>query len=111
MACDTTTRQGQSLAQRNAEVTAALRRLESYLQAGRVTVRVGPTGAVAFVGWTDRDGLSDACTYRVLQFQGSFALRTAVARAEAMAGRKVDQRAILAGHHSHDGGNTWGRGH
>lgn len=108
MACDTVRKKNQTIAQRGAEVNAALRRLEGYLAAGKVTIRIGPTGAVVFVGWNDRDGLSDACTYRLLQFQGSWQFRQQLARAEAMSGRHVNERAILAGHHSHDGGKTWG---
>ena len=111
MACDTVRSVGQSLAAREAEVKGALRRLEQALAAGQARVVVGPTGAVAFQAWADRAGLSDACAYRVLTVEGSWILRQAVARAEAMGGRKVNTQAVAAGHHSHDGGRTWGRGH
>jgi hypothetical protein len=111
MACDTVRRPNQTLQDRIAEVDRALKRLETSLTSGRVTVKVGPTGAVVIVGWADRDGITDACAYRSLTFQRSWALRQAVARAEALGGRKVNERAVLAGHHSHDGGKTWGGGH
>ena len=44
---------------------------------------------------------------RRLSAKGSESLRRAVARAEALAGRKADARAIASGVHSHDGGRTW----
>lgn len=111
MACETILRAGQSLQQRMDEAKAALQRLERYLQSGSVKVVIGPTGAVAFSGWKDRDDLSDVCAYRTLAATNSWALRQAVARAEATQGRKVNPRAIAAGHHSHDGGRTFGGGH
>jgi hypothetical protein len=107
MACDTTVRQGQTLAQRASEVEAALRKLRADLLTGRVQIKIAPNGAIAFVGWADRADLTDACTFRVLSFQNAPELRTAVARAEAMQGRKVNPRAVQAGHHSHDGGRSW----
>lgn len=111
MACETILRPNQTLAQRMDEAKRALERLERYLQTGSVRVVIGPTGAVAFSGWKDRDDVSDVCAYRTLAAQNSWALRQAVARAEAQQGRKVNPRAIAAGHHSHDGGRTFGGGH
>ena len=111
MPCDTRLRAGQTLAQRIDQVKAALTRLERYLQAGSVKVQIAPNGAVAFTGWADRDDLSDVCAYRTLAVQNSWALRQAVARAEAMSGRKVNERAVAAGVHSHDGGKSWHGGH
>lgn len=113
MACDTYRRPQQTLAERNAEIARALKRLEQQLLARAVKIAISAQGAIAFAGWGDgeRAGLSDACTYRLLQVQGSYALREAIAKAEAMQGRKVNARAIAAGVHSHDGGNTWGPGH
>lgn len=98
--------------QREAQVDA-LKRLEAALAAGGASVQVGPQGAVAFRGWTeaDRSGLSDVCAYRRLLAGNSAALRRAVARAEVVAGRKVDARAVGAGIHSHDGGGSWNAGH
>jgi hypothetical protein len=38
---------------------------------------------------------------------GSAMAKTAIARAEALAGRSVNRQAVAQGHHSHDGGATW----
>lgn len=108
MACETRLLANQTLAQRVSQIDAALKRLEAYLQAGRVQIGIGPTGAIMFKGWQDRDDVTDACAYRTLTSQSSWALRQAVARAEATTGRKVNTRAIAAGVHSHDG-KTWGK--
>lgn len=91
----------------------AIDRLEGSLRAGTVTVTVGRNGAVAFRGWVDPDKgpVSDLCAFRKLQSSNSTALRMALARAEGLAGRKADPRAIAAGTHSHDGGHTWHPGH
>jgi hypothetical protein len=111
MACSSMRKPNQTVPERDAEIKAALRRLEAALQAGQVTVAISPQGAVAFGAWSDRDGVTDACAYRTLAAAGSWALRQAVARAEALGGRKVNERAVLAGTHSHDGGKTWHHGH
>lgn len=111
MACETILRPNQTLTERMDEAKKALERLERYLQSGSVKVQIAPNGAVAFQGWKDRDDLSDVCAYRTLAASNSWALRQAVAKAEAMQGRKVNPRAVAAGHHSHDGGKTWGPGH
>lgn len=113
MPCDTNLKPNQTLADRNDQIKKSLTRLEAALTQGNVKVRIAPNGAVAFEGWrpTDRDDVTDVCAYRTLAAQGSFALRTAIARAEAMQGRKVNPHAVAAGHHSHDGGRTWNKGH
>lgn len=111
MACTGTLQPGQTLVERMSQVDRALKRLETYLQTGSVKVKVGSNGAIVFAGWADRDGLSDVCAYRSLAASSSSTLRMAVARAEALAGRKVDARAVAAGVHSHDGGSTWNGGH
>lgn len=92
---------------RKREVKAALDRLERYLQTGSVRIQISPQGAVAFQGWRDRDRVTDVCAYRTLMLKNSWPLKQAIARAEAMSGRKVNQRAVAAGVHSHDGGQTW----
>jgi hypothetical protein len=107
MACDTMRKPNQTIAQRATEVEKALRKLKADLLSGRVQVKIAPNGAITFANWGEREGLTDACAYRVLTFQNSGELRSAIARAEAMSGRKVNPRAIAAGHHSHDGGRTW----
>lgn len=93
-----------------AKRATALTRLETMLAAGTATVAISPTGAIAFKGWNSSDvGMVDACVYRRLLVSNSPGLRRAIARAEAVSGRKVNPRAIAAGEHSHDGGSTWGR--
>ena len=111
MPCDSRLATGQTLAQRMTEVERALKRLETYLATGSVKVQIGPTGSIAFTGWKDNDRLSDTCAYRALSLTSSWALKQAVAKAEAMSGRKVNARAVAAGHHSHDGGGSWHGGH
>lgn len=111
MPCDTRILQNQTPAQRRTEIEAALKELEAALLSGRTKVKVGPQGAVAFDGWDgdNRRGVTDVCAYRTLSSKGSFALKKAVAKAEALAGRKVDARAVAAGWHTHDSGLTWGK--
>lgn len=109
MPCDTRLAPRQTLAERQAEVSKALKELEQRLLAGLAAVVIGPQGAVAFTGWQGRSGLSDACAYRTLAVQGSWALRQAEAKAVAMSGRKVNTQAIAAGIHSHDDGKHWSK--
>jgi hypothetical protein len=111
MACDFTIPAGMTPASRKSQVAQAVDKLNAALQAGTVTVKIGATGAVVFVGTWQRDGVSDVCAYRKLIVAGSPALRMAVAKAEAMAGRKVDARTVASGTHSHDGGASWHKGH
>jgi hypothetical protein len=111
MPCDTVRNPNQTLEDRNAQVKAALRRLEAALKGGTVKLNIGPNGAVAFQGWKDRDDVTDVCAYRTLTAEGSWELRQAVAKAEAMTGRKVNPNAVASGEHSHDGGHTWHKGH
>lgn len=91
-----------------ADQKSALARLETALAAGTVTAIIGRNGGIAFKGWTDRADITDLCAYRALTASNSPALRRAIARGEAMAGRKLDARTVTAGVHSHDGGSTWG---
>jgi hypothetical protein len=107
MACETMRQPGQTLAERMKQVQESLQRLGAELSSGKVRVGIAPNGAVTFIGWTNKDGVTDACAYRSLTASNSWALRQAVARAEAMSGRKVNMRAVNEGHHSHDGGKTW----
>jgi len=87
---------------------SAIERLERALGSNEAQLVIGASGSIAFKGWTDRAGVSDLCAYRKLASSNSATLRRAIMRAEAMAGRKIDARAIATGHHSHDGGATWG---
>jgi len=111
MPCNTRLAAGQTLQQRMSQIDAALKRLEQSLQTGSMRIQIAPNGAVAFVGWKDRDDVTDVCAVRSLLASNSWALRQAIARAEAMQGRKVNPQAIAAGVHSHDGGITWHKGH
>ena len=112
MPCDSQIPIGMTEAQRMNQIQEAITRLENDLSGGTVTVTVDRmTGAVAFDGWQNRDNVADVCAYRRLATAGSFALRTAVQRAEALAGRQVSATAVAAGTHSHDGGRTWHAGH
>lgn len=113
MPCDTQLAEGQTLVQRMSEIDQALKRLETYLSSGQVSITIGPNGAVSFTGWQDGTArrISDVCAYRSLAASNSWALRQAQARAEMMQGRKVNARAVAAGTHSHDGGRTWHGGH
>jgi len=111
MACDFMVPKGMTPATRKTQVEQAIERLNAALAAGTVKVKVGATGAVAFTGAWQRDGVSDSCAYRKLMAASSPALRLAVARAEVTAGRKINAQAVAAGVHSHDGGSTWHKGH
>jgi hypothetical protein len=109
MPCDTRLKPRQTIQERAKEVREATQRLASALAAGRVKVKVGPQGAIAFENWStnERDGVTDACAYRRIMATGSAMARLAIARAEQMAGRTVDKQVVGHGAHSHDGGATW----
>lgn len=111
MPCDSRIPVGMTAEQREQQIKAALKKLEQSLSEGKVMVKIGPQGALAFAGWFDRDGVSDVCAYRRLTVAKSWALKQAVAKAEMMAGRKMDANAVGTGVHSHDGGMTWNKGH
>ena len=85
----------------------AIKRLEAALSVGVAQAVIGAQGAIAFKGWKDNQGVTDLCAYRALVAKNSPALRRAMARAEVLAGRKVDTVAIATGTHSHDGGRTF----
>lgn len=109
MACDFQIPEGWTAPQRKAQIDEALDRLKKALAAGTVTVKVGPRGELGFVGAWDRGGVADSCAYRKLLAAGSPELRRAVAKAEGMAGRKVDAQMVASGAHLH--GDTWHKGH
>lgn len=114
MSCDTRLKPRQTLSERKAEVQQVVQRLAWALGAGRVKAVVDKrTGAIAFAGFTEeeRDGVTDACMYRRILATGSASAKAAIARAEALAGRAVSREALMAGHHSHDGGVSWHHGH
>lgn len=113
MPCDTQLKKGQTIAERALEVRKAGQEIDRLLSAGRVGVKIGPQGAVTFIGIPDdvRSGITDACVYRRIMTSGSHSARQAIAKAEQLAGRAVDKKAVATGIHSHDGGKTWhGRG-
>ena len=109
MPCETMLKPRQTAAQRIAEVRKAAQTIDRLLVSQRAKVKVGPQGAVVFTGIpdSDRDGLTDACIYRMLTRTGSAAARLAITRAEQLAGRTVDRRVVAQGTHSHDGGQSW----
>jgi hypothetical protein len=109
MACDTIRKPNQTIVERATEVETALRKLKADLLTGRVQVKIAPNGAIAFAGAGVTGDLTDACAFRILSFQNSGELRSAIARAEAMSGRKVNPRAVAAGWHSHDGGSSFSK--
>lgn len=109
MACDTRLKPRQTISERAVEVREAVTRLAAALAAGRVQVKIGANGVPVFTGWDEqsRDGITDACAYRRIMSTGSALARMAIAKAEQMSGRTVNKQAVAAGHHSHDGGQTW----
>ncbi len=110
MPCDTIRKPRQSQIERDADIKRAKERLSQGLASGRIKAKVGPQGAVAFIGFegADRDGVTDVCGYRYIMVHGSALARAAITRAEQMAGRTVDRNAQV---HSHDGGTTWSPNH
>ena len=109
MPCDTRLKPRQTIQERAAEVRKAVEKLSQGLAAGRIKPKIGPQGAITFVGFdgTDRDGVTDACAYRRIMSTGSSLAKAEIAKAEMLAGRQVDKKIIGQGVHSHDGGDTW----
>lgn len=113
MPCDTFLKQNQTISQRATEVRTVVSRVEKMIATNTVKVKVGPTGGIVFDGISneDRDGVTDACIYRRVMATGSALAKHMIAKAEQLAGRPVNRQALAAGHHSHDGGQTWHHGH
>jgi hypothetical protein len=113
MVCETRLRGSQTLSERKADVRRAVNGLNSLVGMGRVRVKVGPQGAIAFEGWgeAERDGVSDACAYRLLMSTASSLTKMKIQAAEMAAGRTVNRQVIGQGVHSHDGGKSWHDGH
>lgn len=109
MPCDTRRKRGQTIQQRAAEVRRVVETLDKAIASGRVKIKIGPQGGVAFDGLTEqeRDDVTDNCAYRRLMISGSVLTKAAIARAEQLAGRGVSRQAVAHGVHSHDGGQTW----
>lgn len=106
MPCDTRLRQGQSISSRKAEVRKVVDTLSRKLATGSAKAKLSPKGGIAFEGLTEseRDGVTDACAYRMVMVHGSALAKMAISKAEFISGRKV---VAHGGEHSHDGGNTW----
>ena len=114
MPCDTKLKPRQTIQERATEVRKAVDALALKLLKRQVRPVVDKaTGAITFAGWpdTERDGITDACAYRRLKVQGNSLVQAELARAEAMAGRPVNTKALAQGVHSHDGGVSWHHGH
>jgi len=113
MACETFLKKNQTISQRKDEVVRAVGKIQAGLINGRVKVKIGPQGAIAFEGVADidRDGVTDACVYRRIMSTGSALAKAAIARAEQLSGRSVNRELVGQGVHSHDGGKTWHDGH
>lgn len=113
MPCDTIrTSPQQTLAERAREVRAAGAKIDKMLAANQAKVKVDKrTGGIIFEGIPDevRNKMTDACVYRAIMARGSHAARQAIVKAERLAGRQVNRKEVLAGLHSHDGGQTWGK--
>ena len=110
MPCDTSRLPGQTLTERKQEIRATVDKLAKALAAGKIKPTIGPQGAVAFVGWEDRDRnrITDSCALaRTLLTSGSALALNAIQKAEMLAGRKVDRHQVAIGAHSHDGGKNW----
>lgn len=109
MPCDTMRKRNQTVAQRVAEVRKRISLVDKMIATRKVTAKVGPQGAITFIGIPneDRDGMTDACIYRMITRSGSASAKMAIMRAEQQAGRGVDRKVVNAGTHSHDGGASW----
>ena len=114
MPCDTRRLDSLTPEQRFKQIRDSVSKLGTLLQSGKVSVKVDrATGAVAFINWSkeDRADISDVCAVRRLLAKNDVAFKAALAKAEAVAGRKLAVAAVGAGIHSHDGGKTWHGGH
>lgn len=109
MPCDTVRKPQQTLAQRKEEVRRRMRTIDRLIATGKIKVKVGKQGAIAFTNLadTDRDGITDACIYRMVMLSGSAAAKLAILKAEQAAGVSVNKKVVAQGIHSHDGGATW----
>lgn len=110
MACDTMLKPRQTISERKAEVKKVIELVARGIAAGRIKPVVDKkTGGVIFEGLTneERDGVTDGCVLRGVSIFGGALANAAIARAEQIAGRVLDRKAIAQGMHSHDHGRTW----
>jgi hypothetical protein len=77
------------------KVQKAIDRLREKLAAGTAKLTVERDGSVTFRGWTDKEGLCDGCAYRTLAASNSPELRKALARAEALSGRRAAEGRMI----------------
>ena len=116
MACWTRVKPKQTPEERRDEVRKTIEKVARGIVDGKYKVVIGPQGAVAFSGVpaSERNDVSDACVYRNIMSTGSAMARQLIARAEQLAGRRVDQKALAGGHHGHfdsNGNVSWHGGH
>jgi hypothetical protein len=112
MPCDRVMRRGQTISDRAEEIRRVVKTVDSFLTSGRVQVKIGNNGAIAFVGIPDdeRNDVTDNCIYRRLMISGTGLAKAKIAAAEAMAGRSVNKQIIGQGAHAHadaSGNLTW----
>jgi len=109
MPCYSRPRRNQTQAQRRAEVKKAVTDIDKLVAKRKVGIKVGPQGAVTFTGLDEqlRAGMTDVCIYQMLMNRGSEGTMQRVIEAEQRAGRKISQKAVQKGVHSHDGGASW----
>lgn len=111
MPCDSVRAPQQTVAERMAQVRSASARIAKLLAAQKIEVKIGPRGAVAFIGIPDADrvGMTDNCIYRRVMTSGTHAARQQIVKAQQAAGYTSEQvkQTVNTGVHSHDGGQTW----
>ena len=80
MPCDTIRKPNQTLNQRVEEVKKRVTAVDRLIAARKVTIKVGPQGAIVCEGISaeDRDGMTDACIYRMLTRSGTAAARMSI---------------------------------
>jgi hypothetical protein len=108
MPCDTwRAAPQQTLTERKKQIVETVEDLARKLARGQAKAIVGPQGAVAFEGWSNRVGVTDSCAVRRIMATGGALARMAIQKAEMAAGRTIDKKALAHGWHSHDAGKTW----
>lgn len=103
MVCWTFVRPKQTSAERKEEIRLTVEKFARGLAGGTVKAVVGPKGEVAFTGvpTAERNNVSDSCVYRAIMSTGSALARQQIARAEQLAGKRIDQKIVAGGHHGH----------
>jgi hypothetical protein len=109
MPCFSKLKKNQTKEQRSREIQKATAAIDRMIAARKVVVKVGLQGAVTFIGVPEdvRDGMTDSCVYAGITRHGSQAAKMALARAEQLAGVRVNPKVVAQGIHSHDGGQSW----